>query len=243
MPYTFIILKRETSTSLTNLPATPTAFDGFLLKITVEEANDISPKIFVMQRDVSSAYVDGVRDEFYSVTSVGELDLIPEDAPDPEGTNFFRTDEIELMFESLSDLEEGWEKIKYDVAALSKANDNSLTIGAISYDSFPSGAVPRYYGKSENILTTGSEVVGALIENDTYSASALFQSAISVDSYLYFVLHNTLGDDHVISFKGVELPTTVTEVTISVGGSSQDYNIFRTTDPIDAQDFGTASIE
>ena len=242
MPYTFIILKRETSRSLTKLPATPTAFSGYLLKITADIVNDISPKIFVMQRDVASAYVDGVLDTFYSVVSVGELSLIPEDEPEEDGNNFFRTDTIELMFESLADLEVGWNKIRFDVAALSKANDDSLIIDATSYEPFPAGSIPRYYGKSEEVLITESGITGALVENDTYSSEALFNAAISVDSYLYFVLHATLGESHVVSFKGVEVPTTVTATTISVGDSTQDYNIFRTTDPIQATDLGTASI-
>ena len=242
MPYTFIILKRETSRSLTKLPATPTAFAGFLLKVTVDIYNNISPKIFVMQRDVDSAYVDGVLDTFYSIVSVGELDLIPEDEPEVGGTQFFRTDSIELMFESVEDLEAGWKKIKFDVAALSKANDDSLTVDATSYSAFPVGAIPRYYGKHEQILTTGSEVTQSLFANDEYSSVALFNAAISTDSYLYFVLHSTFGVDHVISFKDIEQPTTVTAITISVGGSTQNYNIFRTTDPIQASDLGTASI-
>lgn len=243
MPYTFIILKRETSRSLTNIPATPTAFDGYLLKVTVDIYNDISPKIFVMQRDVASNYVDGVLDTFYSVVSVGELDLIPEDEPAEHGTNFFRTDSIELMFESLEELEEGWEKIKFDVAALSKANDNSLTIDAVSYEPFPAGSIPRYYGVNEDILTVGADIQQSLTQNDTYSSSSLFNAVIEVDKYLYFVLHSTLGVDHTISFKGVEKPTTVTATTISIGGSTQNYNIFRTTDPIQATDMGYASIE
>ena len=109
-------------------PHTPTAFAGFLLKVSVESSENITDKIFVMRRDVASNYVDGVMDNFYSIVSVAEIEDLPEDDPDPDGTNFFRTNVIELMFDHPDVLEEAWEKIRFDVAALVRAKDASYDL-------------------------------------------------------------------------------------------------------------------
>ena len=47
--------------------------------------------------------------------SVGELEWIPVNAPNPNLPNFFRTSSVELMFESPLELENAWSSISEEV--------------------------------------------------------------------------------------------------------------------------------
>jgi hypothetical protein len=233
VPKTFILLKRETSLSLGTSANTPTAFEGFLLKVTVDTVNDITDKIFVMQRDVASNYVDGVLDTFYSIASVAELELLPEDAPEEDGTNFFRTNSIELIFETPEELEEAWKKIRYDVSALSIANDSSLTIDQTIYQPYPADSILKYFGVNENVLPNGTNVKSSLYSSGEFLAETVFSSSITTDSYVYVVLHESFGTDREIEVNGINQPTTITSTTIdSEYGVTLNYNIFRTTNKI-----------
>ena len=229
MNKTLIFLKRETSLSAEKAPVNTTAFSGFLLRLSTEAYN-ISPKVFVMQRDVSSNYVDNISDHFYSIASVAEMEFIPEDAPDVNNTNFYRTDKVDLVFETPKELEDGYQKIRFEVSALAIANDDTYTVTHESWEPFPSDAIQRYYGVSQYILTT-NQIKDALFSDSTYSSSLNFSADITdIPQYIYFVLHRNLGETHTIKMDSIELPLTSSEIVLDTTyGLSQPYRVFRTT--------------
>jgi hypothetical protein len=244
MKNTYIILKKETSRSLREQPGLPTAFAGFLLKISVDEVNDITDHIFVMQRDVNSNYVDDVLDSFYSVASVGEIELIPEDNPDENGTNFFRTNSIELMFQSAKELEDAWTKIKSDVSALAIANDASFDIDNVTIHSFPPNRIPRFYGKSSDSNIDASSIKLSLNKDFESSSTLSVSETLFAGDYFYVCLHTSFGNDMSIHLDGVQIDTVVTTVSLEIfDGVSVNYNLFRTANPMPNLTVGTWSIK
>jgi hypothetical protein len=240
---TQIRLKRETSLSLVSPPNTATAFEGFLLKIEVEKAYKISPKIFVMQRDVNSGYIaDGVLDSFFSVASVGELEWIPEDAPVKNGTNFYRTNSIELVFESREDLESGWKKIKADVYALAKANDVTFEVAEELLFPFPEDSLPMYYGTS-HLSLSGLSAIQSLSKNPVYTSEYQFSFVAEVATYVYFAVHRSLGQELNVRVNGsiTSMTKTLVEVPAIYGGGNDEYYLYKSS-PLTAPISGTISI-
>ena len=97
---------------------------GFRLKASVVEAVDVSSSIFVYQIVTMPGYTD--RDfHFVNVASPSDLEEypvgIPPDLNDPELGDFFRTDEIDLVFRSAKAVDEALESIDQDVEGLIEA--------------------------------------------------------------------------------------------------------------------------
>jgi hypothetical protein len=227
---TYILLKKETSLSLIAPPQTATAFEGFLLKIEVSKSHKISPKVFVMQRDVDSNYIaEGVTDNFFSVASVGEIEWIPEDSPNSNSTNFYRTDKIELVFESREDLDQAWKKIKFDVVALAKANDVTYEIAEETFVPFPEDSLPMYYGTSHADLVT-SELVSSLSENPNYGTEFEFPFVMEVNSHIYVAVHKTLGQELKIRTGTIlrEMEVSLIELPAKYSSGVEEYYLYKT---------------
>jgi len=243
---TLILLRRETSLSLKKDPRTLSNYEGFLLKVSVTKTKNITPKIFVMQRDVASNYIaDGVLDAFFSVASIGELEWIPESAPNPHNAlNFYRTDAIDLMFETREELEDAWNKIKLAVSQLSAASDSSNEIAEETMYAFPEVALPMFYGVTDLDLTQ-SQIVHSLSALPSFTNTHSFSYDISRDSYAYFVIHRDLMLPHEASFlnNGTEVPHAINQVTLSIGDEAwpELYMVYRSAEKIIAPQSGTLS--
>ena len=172
---TIIILKRETSKSYQNATTGQpgmynaiSAMTGFLLKISVSINHNINENIFVMQRDVDSEYSADPIDTFYSIASVGELEHIPIGAPNANSTNFFRTDNIELMFESPKDLEMAWAKISSEVFKLAEQNDASINTSSDVFASYPVDAINLFFGTVKQTTVDESDILLLSTQNSDF---------------------------------------------------------------------------
>lgn len=147
MKNTVIRLKRETSKSFYST-STNNGLVGFLLKVSVDVSHNIDPNIFVMQRDVANTYTNEPVDTFYSIASVGELEILSVNSPNSVHNNFYRTNYIELMFETPQELESAWRSISLEVRDLIEANDLSINTELDVIASYPLDAFLRYFGTS-----------------------------------------------------------------------------------------------
>lgn len=230
MQKTVLIIKRETSNSNRIDSGKLLQLAGFLLKVSVDVAHNIDRNIFVMQRDVSSSYSQNELDTFYSVASVGELEWIPANHPDPSGTSFFRTDTIELMFESKKELEDSWRKISSEVFSLAESNDLSINIEPDLIASYPSDAISLYYGVT-NSTPSATEISGLtnlptpiqdLKHIDTFDGDSYFTVAIPIYTKdRNFYIDNTLA----LSVKSDMTITNKYDVPIP-------YKVYTTTDEV-----------
>lgn len=200
---TVIILKRETSksyqdalTSETGIYKTTSGMTGFLLKINVQVHHNIDENIFVMQRDLDSQYSQDPVDTFYSIASVGELEHIPADAPDADSTNFFRTDSIELMFESPKELETAWAKISSEVFSLAEDNDASINTSMDVFASYPTDAINFFFGPVKNATPVESDILLLSSEKTNYFKTYSFNNQDS-DNYFVFCYPSFLPESKV----------------------------------------------
>src|SRR4051812_42870897 len=122
---TTIVLEVQTSESTTQKPFYTLA--GYVLKIRVKEATNIDKEIFVFQREARSGFAPNFIDEFVGVASVGELSEFDPNSP-ADGLAFYRSDTVELIFETVTELDEALEAIKGEVFTLQKANDVSINL-------------------------------------------------------------------------------------------------------------------
>lgn len=210
---TVIILKRETSKSYQNaltgqvgIYKSVSAMTGFLLKISVSINHNIDKNIFVMQRDVDSQYSIDPIDTFYSVASVGELEHIPILAPDPNSTNFFRTDNIELMFESPRELENAWAKISSEVFSLAEDNDASINTSMDVFASYPIDAINLFFGTTKIANPNESDI--------------LLLSPEKSDFFKQYKIHNTDPDNYYVFC----YPSFLPEADIYVNGNLTPCN-------------------
>ena len=100
-------------------------FQGYLLKCEAHTAVDMSSKIFVFQRRVTSATDPQAAEEkdiFISIADPVDLEHYPEDTPDP-GNNmpFYRSASVELMLRSTEEVLEVKDMIDTDVGGLVNA--------------------------------------------------------------------------------------------------------------------------
>jgi len=188
---TVIILKRETSKSYQNQNSFSGSYKpvsgmmGFLLKIEVSINSNIDSNIFVMQRDVNSEYAQDPIDTFYSIASVGELEYLPIASPDPNATNFFRTNSIELMFESPKELEDAWIKISTAVLSLAEANDSSINTSMDLFAAYPSDAIEFFWGQTKQSTPNESDIKLLSSENSNYFKAYKINNTES-DNYFVF---------------------------------------------------------
>ncbi len=233
MQKTVLILKRETSDSFRQETAPKTSLAGYLLKVKVEIAHNINKNIFVMQRDISSNYSQPAIDTFYSIASVGEMEWIPENSPDSFSSNFFRTDNIELMFESKKELEIGWEKISKEVYSLAEANDLSIETKTDLYATYPNDAFYRYYGVSQQQTLNESDILN-LYKDLEYAKNVDIFDEFTGNTYFAVAIPSFLGDhifyvdNNLVSFSKSDINLTTKY------GADVMYTIYITDDFIPA---------
>lgn len=227
---TVLRLKREISESAGPGQKAAGGYAGYLLKVTVDSAHNIVPEIFVMQRDVYTPYAGEYTDTFYSIASVAELEFLPAGAPTPDSTNFYRTSVIELMFESLNELEGAWSTISGEVLLLAEANDLSINVIPDLVAIYPEDAFLRYYGTSDASPTVG-EI--QLLQNDNvYSAKLSVSLDFAGSSHFVFAYPSSVGTG------ALELDGIATDVTLSTAnmvtkyGQTVPYNIYVTDGPV-----------
>jgi len=102
---------------------------GYRLDLAVTSATGISPKVFIMQREVDTAQAPNFTDTFYSVASVEQMESVP-DASSPT-TPFYRSDSISLMFATLEELEFALQAILTTLSILKRANDLANTMQSL----------------------------------------------------------------------------------------------------------------
>ena len=233
MNRTVIRLKRETSKSLYS--SDNNGLVGYLMKIYVENYHNIDPYIFVMQRDIGGKYSQESLDTFYSIASVGELEFLSINDPNELYSNFYRTNQIELMFETPQELEKAWESISSEVRSLVEANDLSINTSPDVIASYPLDAFLRYFGTSA--LDTPTEaMINTLGSDSGYSLESSIQGSVSLaeditltqEEYYYFA-----STDLNVSPKIVVDANTQTLQTFNVSltnkyGLTIPYKVFRT---------------
>lgn len=224
---TVLLLKRETSSSYKSSSTPISGFVGYGMKVYVDTAYNIVPEIFVMQRDVNSSYTDGVCDTLYSVASVDELESIPPNAPDPDGSNFFRVSSLEMVFKSPQDLDNAWSVISQDVLSLATANDLLINTSPDVVAMYPADAFPRYYGNT-TATPSGSDLT-ALQSDTSFSTSLTASETSSGSNYYSFCYPATIGTSS-LSVNGTSTATNFSTVTLTNKyGAPVLYNVYTTT--------------
>lgn len=233
MNRTVIRLRRETSESLYS--KNNSGLVGYLMKIFVDNYHNIDSNIFVMQRDIGGQYSQDALDVFYSVASVGELEFLPINQPNELYTNFYRTNYIELMFETRQELESAWNSISSEVRALVEANDISINTSLDVVASYPNDAFLRYYGTSA-VATPTEQVIKSLNSDSIYSLSYSINQITQIaessellqEEYYYFastdlnVVPKIMVDNVVQSLQNFSISIT------NQYGLSIPYKVFRT---------------
>jgi hypothetical protein len=233
MNRTVIRLKRETSKSLYSIDNS--GLVGYLMKIYVENYYNIDPHIFVMQRDIGGKYSQDPLDTFYSIASVGELEFLSVNEPNDLYNNFYRTNQIELMFETPQDLEKAWESISSEVRSLVEANDLSINTSPDVIAAYPLDAFLRYFGASA--LASPTE---AMIENlgadSGYSLESPVQETISLaqQEYYYFASTDLNASPLVVVDGNAQTLQTFNVSVTNKYGLTVPYKVFRTQNKLTA---------
>lgn len=233
MNRTVIRLKRETSKSLYS--SDNSGLVGYLMKIYIENYHNIDPHIFVMQRDVGGKYSQEPLDTFYSIASVGELEFLSVNEPNELYSNFYRTNQIELMFETPQELEKAWESISSEVRSLVEANDLSINTSPDVIASYPLDAFLRYFGTSA--LDTPTEAMIKNLGSDSgYSLESSIQESVALTQQEYYYFATTdLNAVPKISVDGAT--QTLQSFNISITnkyGLTTPYKVFRTQNKLTA---------
>lgn len=104
---------------------------SFDLRVEVTAAENMSPKIFVMQHGGTPAPVPGstAEDRFTCIADPVDLEEFPEDAPDlANEMPYYRVNDITLRFRSIELLQESHELIDRDIRQLVKSLKAALDL-------------------------------------------------------------------------------------------------------------------
>lgn len=122
-------------------PDRESGVQNYDLRVEVTNAVDMSAKVFVWQRKVSSqtdSQADDLGDEFVSVADPVDLEQYPEDSPDLDSdVPYYRTDTVSLRFRSMSELEDVKSRIDVDLTGLLyslKVNETLLVMEEKTYE-------------------------------------------------------------------------------------------------------------
>lgn len=102
---------------------------AFRIRIEATDAEDMSDRVFVYQREPVDPYTGNQLDLFCSVA--GPVDMSeypPEEPPEDGSTPFFRKNFIEVDVRSTSHADELWEIVKTEVCNLIDALDRLETL-------------------------------------------------------------------------------------------------------------------
>ena len=103
-------------------PDETSGLQAYDLRVEVLNATDMTSKIFVYQRKVVSAtdeQANELGDTFVSVADPVDLEQYPADTPDiAGGIPYYRTDNVDMRFRSMAELQDVRERIDADITGL-----------------------------------------------------------------------------------------------------------------------------
>ena len=225
---TVLVIKKEITSG--TVPA-GNGMSGYRLDLEVVNASEITPKIFVMQREVlSSGSPDEYEDQFYTVASVPQLESVPE-SPSTE-VPFYRTSSISLIFSTVEGRDTYTQKILALIEKLRAANDVIINLDSPVEVAFPPEAISRFWGFSVDTSIPPSEILAA--SSDAESSKVFSKVLENLSSaYFFFAIRSTLGDIEAIHIQGILQTFVASTVSIEVlDGFSTEYRLFRTSNQI-----------
>jgi hypothetical protein len=215
---------------------------GYQVQLDVVSASGITPKIFIMQREVLSAGSPSeYEDQFYSVASVPQLESVPESPSD--SLPFYRTNSITLIFPKLEDRTKYVGTILGLVEKLRAANDILLDTVVSEEVGFPPQSISRFWGFSADTSIPPSEILAA--HSDSVPSREFSKVlATELGAYFFFAIRQTLGDIEAIRVQGNPATFVASTVTLQVlDGFSATYRLFRTSSQISPSDSILVEIE
>lgn len=229
MSQTVLVVSKSESSSVVEAG---NGMSGFKVDLVVTDYIGISPKIFIMQREVLSASNGGTyEDQFYSVASVAQLESVPEVISDGA---FYRVSSISLIFKTLEELRLYTDKILSLIDKLRIANDLATTMtGAVSIGFPATEATPRFWGFSADTTTTDEELLAGYSDNNYHKVLSETVANATTAKYLYFAIREPIGEITSLQVDGVV--QTVVLVTRNVQITANllvSYRIYRTSSTI-----------
>ncbi len=108
-------------------------YQSYILNIKAVEPVEMPAEIFLLQKNrviVDGEMIDDpANDPFFCVADPADLEEYPLTRPDEDSDQqFYRTDEITVLFRSVELMEETWGFIKSDVRALVRALNSYATL-------------------------------------------------------------------------------------------------------------------
>lgn len=205
---------------------------GYQVQLEVTDSAGINPKIFIMQREVISAGDGGVyEDQFYSVASVAQLESVPE-AP-TSNLPFYRVSSVSLIFGTIEDREKYTSTILAMIEKLRVANDLAINLSAEVEIGFPSTAIPRFWGFSEDNLVPVEELLAGPSDNVSSKEFSKVLENLDSDKYFYFATRSSLGEIETILVNGVSKAFATGSVAVEIqNGFSPSYFVYRTTQKV-----------
>lgn len=225
MATTVLVVSKQESNSVESIGNN---LSGYRVTITVEEALNINPKIFIMQREVITPGNSGeYEDQFYSVASVAQIEAIPEAAS--ANHPFYRTDSISLVFETVEDLRKYTDIILGMIDKLRKANDLAINMQASTLVGFPAQALARYWGLATTDTIT-DEILLAGPSDNVFSKEITKTITNSAGPrHLYVAIRSDLGALDHLYVNGSDTASTLTERTVTdANGYAAAYRIYCT---------------
>lgn len=215
------------------------ALGGYRLDIAITEAVNISDKVFIFQREVSSSNTVEYLDTFYSVSSAGQLESVP-DSPTQE-VPFYRKNSLSLVFESSTEMDEGRETIEELLQLLVKAQNSVLANGTSSKVSIPVTALSRYWGLVAVASVTDEDLA---VKGKDYVFDQNLAKTVRNDAgprYAYVAFRADLPEISLLKVNAISVPfSVVTRNVANADGYVSSYRIYRTSSTFNA---GTLTIE
>ena len=223
MKTTIIYTKQESS----SLAAAGNGMSGYSVTITITEADNISPKIFIMQREVVSSEDEVFLDKFYDVASASMMTTVEESPTLDEP--FYRTNAITLIFPNPEDLRHYVAQIEARISLLRVANDALINLQSSQKLATPADTLVRYWGMAPTHAAT-DETLEAGPKDFVWSkilSKSLTNSA--GPRYFYVAIRADLADIATLVINGVSraFTKTVRDVT-NENGYVTSYKIFLT---------------
>lgn len=97
------------------------SLSGNKLVAETSEAEGIPNEVFIFQRNPKAGFRDPLIDEFWGVASLAQIESMGDDEESAESGDFYRTDRVELIFETSEQLLYAIEQLKTEVSILINA--------------------------------------------------------------------------------------------------------------------------
>lgn len=222
MKTTLIYTKQENNT----LVQAGNGLWGYRVDFTVTEAANISPKIFIMQREVPVVGQDVFVDSFYSVASAAQMEL-PEigSLDDP----FHRTNTISLIFPNPADLRLYSDSIEEMIGQLVKANDAILSMLPAQTVGVPDTTLARFWGLVSAHAVTDQDLEARGVDHVFSKTLAKTLTNDAGPRYVYVAIRSDLADITALKLNTVGAAfAKTTRAYENPAGYTHDYKIFLT---------------